>query len=90
MFTIGDPKYTIPLSMIEDFLTIYSTVKRASDAHFDANDRLCYHVNCPEYEANYCNCFPNIKEFFSECTFLECVDNLRKVIGGGNNESADS
>lgn len=52
-----------------EILTAYSCVRRASGMFYDPDLRLCYHKDCPEYEHNYCNCFPNVPKGYHDCKF---------------------
>ncbi len=74
VISLGEREYQFPLM---DLVTIYSTVRRASGAHFDSDSRLCHHVHCPEYEPNFCNCYPVIPEDFANCTFRKRVETVR-------------
>lgn len=59
-----------------DLLTIFSIVRRASGAHFDTDLRLCHHVACPHYNANYCNLYPVIPKTWEQCKFPKLAESL--------------
>jgi hypothetical protein len=67
---------------IADASTIYGAVRRASGAHFDADQRTCHHGACPHYESNFCNVYPVIPTDFKACGFPARIQNLIEVIGG--------
>ena len=74
VITLGEKEYQFPLI---DLMTLFSTVRRASGAHFDSDSRLCHHVDCPEYGPNFCNCYPVIPKHFADCTFRKRVETVR-------------
>jgi len=62
---------------IADLLTMWSTVRRATGAHYDVNERLCHHAKCPEFASNYCSLYPIVPDEFAKCGFRERVGDLR-------------
>lgn len=68
--------------LLVDLMTLYSTVRRASGSHFDADSRLCHHSECPEYGPNFCNCFPKIPTDYRACEFRHRVAALRESPAG--------
>jgi hypothetical protein len=69
---------------LADFLTMYGVVRRASGAHFDAQQRTCHHVECPHYEQNYCNSYLIIPAEYSSCGFPARISNLIQRFGAQN------
>ncbi|WP_138731645.1 hypothetical protein [Modestobacter excelsi] len=67
LITVGDTE--IPQWQLKRFLTMYSVVHRASEVGVDPANRLCHHVACPEYSANYCNSYPAIPRDYKDCGF---------------------
>ncbi|HEX8246040.1 MAG TPA: hypothetical protein VF541_21170, partial [Longimicrobium sp.] len=67
----------IPLA---DYLALHSVVRRATGINFDPDHRLCHHSDCPEFQHNYCNSYPNIPVKFQNCGFPARVANLRDVL----------
>lgn len=61
---------------VADMLTIYGAVRRASGAHFDAEQRTCHHAQCPYYNANFCNAYPIIPSDYKLCGFPERIERL--------------
>lgn len=61
------------------YLTTYSTIRRASGAHFDADHRLCPHRRCPEWEHNFCNSYPAVPADWHDCKFPENVALARAI-----------
>jgi len=62
-----------------DLLTTFSIVRRASGAHFDTDLRLCHHVVCPHYSANYCNLYPVIPKNWEQCNFPKLAESLTQM-----------
>lgn len=66
---------------LADLMTMYGSVRRASGAHFDEDQRTCHHRRCPHYLGNFCNSYPIIPKEHSTCGFPEriarLVDNMR-------------
>ena len=56
-------------------------IRRAADALYDADNRLCHHTDCPHYTPNYCNTYPVIPDRFEECGFPRRVAQLRAASG---------
>lgn len=71
-----------------DLLTMFSIVRRATGSHFDTDLRLCHHVACPHYNANYCNLYPVIPKTWEQCKFPQLAESLTQVAAnttlGGN------
>ena len=63
-------------AFVADTLTIYGAVRRASGAHFDAEQRTCHHSQCPYYNANFCNTYPIIPSDFRSCGFPKRIQEL--------------
>jgi hypothetical protein len=66
--------------MAADVLTMYSAVRRASGAHFNADQRTCGHKSCSLFELNYCNSYPIIPTRFEDCGFAARMDRLVRGI----------
>jgi hypothetical protein len=71
-------------AFVADALTIYGAVRRASGAHFDAEQRTCHHAQCPYYEANYCNLYPIVPNDFRSCGFPKRIQELINTWRGGD------
>jgi len=66
---------------IPDLLAMYSAVRRASGAHFDADHRLCQHVACPHYIPNYCNSYPGVPRTDpARCKFPSTMSQLVEMV----------
>jgi hypothetical protein len=61
---------------LADFMTMYGAIRRASGAHFDTWTRTCHHVDCPHYDANYCNSYIIIPRKFESCGFPARISDL--------------
>jgi hypothetical protein len=66
---------------VADFLTLYGAVRRASGAHFDAEQRTCHQAHCPHYEDNFCNMYPIVPRDFGSCGFPDRIRRLIDIIG---------
>jgi hypothetical protein len=67
---------------IADVLAMYSTMRRASGAHFDADQRTCHWAGCPHYGPNFCNSYPGVpRSSFRSCTYPKIMSNLVEIIG---------
>lgn len=66
--------------MVADVLTMYSAVRRATGAHFSADQRTCGHHSCPLFELNYCNSYPIVPTNFEDCGFAVRMDRLVKTL----------
>ena len=54
-----------------DMFTMFGAIRRATGAFYAEDMRLCPHVECPEYNFNYCNSWIFIHEHFNRCKFLK-------------------
>lgn len=61
---------------IADSLSMYGAIRRASGAHFDADQRTCHHNVCPHFESNFCNMYPVIPDNFQDCGFPARLERL--------------
>jgi len=68
-----DPQYH---QFIADSLAMYGAVRRASGAHFDENQRMCHHHDCPHFEPNFCNAYPRVPDSFETCGFPTRIERL--------------
>ena len=66
---------------VADFLTLYGAVRRASGAHFDAEQRTCHQARCPHYEDNFCNMYPIVPKDFEYCGFPDRIRRLIDIFG---------
>ena len=69
----GDPHHR---GFIADLLAMYGAVRRASGAHFDEMQRVCYHFDCPEFEPNFCNSYALVPDPFETCGFPQRMERL--------------
>jgi hypothetical protein len=67
VISTGDTDW--PQHHLKRLLTIYSVVHRASEAGIDPRNRLCHHLDCPQYGPNYCNTYPAVPRDFTNCQF---------------------
>lgn len=74
---------------IADFLTMYGAVRRASGAHFDNEQRVCYHNQCPHYLANFCNAYPIVPSSYKECGFPDRIKRLIQQWRGTDGDTLD-
>jgi len=56
-------------SGIVDYLAIFGFVRRFADALMDPDFRLCHHIDCPLYPANFCNSWIFVPAKFENCGF---------------------
>lgn len=77
--SVGDT--SLPSMVLKQLLTIYSVVLRASEAGYDPGNRLCHHVQCPLYTANYCSTYPAIPLDFRDCQFPEIHEEISQILG---------
>lgn len=76
---------TVPLSgrewhgFVADVMAMYSAVRRASGAHFDAEQRTCHHKGCPHYELNFCNSYPIVPLDHATCGFPNRMQKLMEI-----------
>jgi len=72
---------------VQDLMTMYSVMRRASGAFYERESRFCHHKDCPEYHPNYCNFYPHVPDVFTNCVFPKRVQRLRSTLR--NPESGD-
>ena len=66
---------------IIELFSLYSTVRRASGAHFDPDQRTCHWTACPHYGPNFCNSFPRVPRVsYQECTFPKVTSDLVRIV----------
>lgn len=83
----GDPKsVALPREAVLDFITMYSVVRRATNAFNDPAHRTCWHNDCPHFANNYCNSYLVIPDHYSSCGFpkrvARLVETWRRKKGG--------
>jgi hypothetical protein len=61
-------------SAIVGYLAIYGVVRRFGSALMDPDFRLCHHVACPLYEANFCNMWFLVPARFADCGFEKNIE----------------
>jgi hypothetical protein len=66
-----------------DISTIYSLVRRASEAHYNPDHRTCGHRLCPEYGDNFCNSYLIVPDDYSKCGFVTRAARLVEGIRNG-------
>ncbi len=74
--TIEDPKDSDNRGFIADLIAMYGAVRRASGAHYDETQRICYHSDCPEFKSNFCNSYTLIPDSFEVCGFPQRMKHL--------------
>jgi hypothetical protein len=74
--TLEDPADPQHRGFIADLLAMYGAVRRASGAHFDKTQRVCYHSDCPEFESNFCNAYALVPDSFATCGFVQRMQRL--------------
>lgn len=62
--------------LMVDVLTMHSAVRRASEAHYEPEQRTCHHRSCPEFSHNYCNAYPIVPPSYEDCGFIARMDRL--------------
>jgi hypothetical protein len=67
---------------VADMLTMHGAVRRASGAHFDADQRTCYHSACPHYESNFCNSYVVVPSDHTQCGFPDRIHRLIEFMRG--------